>query len=94
MLDWFVLTTFAGWIGAACILLAFWLLTHKVAHSHSYIYLGLNLVGGFLLAIETYVHDSYASFALNSVWVIIAIYGLGWAHRRREPKKHQLMGKR
>ncbi len=73
-----------GLIGAACILLAFWLLTHKVVHSHSKTYLGLNLVGGILLAFETYTHESFASFALNIIWVAIAIYGLGWAHRRKE----------
>lgn len=82
-----LLTNLAGWLGAACILLAFWLLTHKATHSHSYAYLGLNLIGGALLALETYLHESYASFALNAVWVIIAVYGLGWAHRRKEPKK-------
>lgn len=81
------LTTLAGWFGAACILLAFWLLTHKVTHSHSYKYLGLNLIGGALLAIETYLHESYASFALNAVWVLIAVYGLGWAHKRKEPRR-------
>ena len=75
-----------GWLGAALILLAFWLLTHKVTHSHSYTYLLLNLAGVLLLAIETRRHESYASFVLNVVWVLIAIYGLGWAHRRKEAK--------
>jgi len=76
-----------GWMGAALILLAFWLLTHKVVHSHSYEYLFLNLLGGFFLAFETWRHGSLASFALNVIWVAIAIYGIGWAHKRREPKK-------
>ena len=85
MLPTFI-TLLASWLGAACILLAFWLLTHKVIHSHSYTYLGLNLIGGALLAIDTYRHESYASFTLNAVWVLIAIYGLGWAHKRKEAK--------
>ena len=77
---------FIGWVGAFFILLAFWLLTHKTIHSHSYFYLGLNLFGGLFLAYETWNHASFASFALNSVWVVIAIYGIGWAHKRKSPK--------
>jgi len=77
---------FSGWIGAACILAAFWLLTHKTVHSHSYTYLGLNLFGGLFLFHETYTAGVHASSALNVVWVAIAIYGLGWAHKRKEVK--------
>jgi len=75
-----------GWIGAFLILLAFWLLTHKVVHSHSYTYMLLNLFGGAFLAFETWRKLSYASFVLNIIWVVIAIYGIGWAHRRKEVK--------
>ena len=75
-----------GWIGAFLILLAFWLLTHKVVHSHSYEYLILNFIGGLFLAYETFQHESYASFILNVVWVLIAVYGIGWAHRRKPAK--------
>ena len=75
-----------GWLGAACILLAFWLLTHKATHSHSYSYLGLNLLGGLFLSVETFTHESYASFVLNLCWILVAVYGLGWAHKRKAPK--------
>lgn len=75
-----------GWAGAALILLAFWLLTHKVVHSHSYTYLGLNLVGGIMLMYEAWIHESHAAFTLNIIWIIVAVYGLGWAHKRREVK--------
>jgi hypothetical protein len=79
-------TDIPGWIGAFFILLAFWLLTHKVVHSHSYTYLGFNLIGGALLAFETWQKSSHASFVLNIIWMFVAIYGLGWAHRRKEVK--------
>ena len=75
-----------GWIGAFFILLAFWLLTHKVVHSHSFTYLGLNLAGGVFLVLEGWLHESYSAVALNVIWVFIAIYGLGWAHKRKSPK--------
>lgn len=75
-----------GWTGAAAILLAFWLLTHKVIHSHSKVYMGLNLIGGIALAYEAWIHFSHASFVLNLVWIVIAIYGLFWAHKRKAPK--------
>lgn len=71
-----------GWLGAFCILLAFFLLTHKTIRSHSWTYLGLNLAGGVLLAVETFAHESHAAFTLNVVWVIVAVYGLVWAHKR------------
>ena len=76
----------AGILGAFLVLLAFWLLTHKVIHSHSYIYLGLNFAGGLALAFETWTRGARASFALNIIWAGIAIYGLGWAHKRKSPK--------
>ena len=76
-----------GWIGAVLIVLAFWLLTHKVVHSHSRAYLGLNLAAGLLLAYDAYIHHTFAGLAINIVWIVIALYGLGWAHKRKAPKK-------
>lgn len=75
-----------GWIGAVFIILAFWLLTHKVTHSHSYLYMGLNLIAGLLLAYDAWVHKTMAGLTLNIVWIVIAVYGLGWAHKRKTPK--------
>lgn len=75
-----------GWIGAFLILLAFWLLTHKVVHSHSYTYFNLNLLGALLLSFESWRKAAHASFVLNIIWAMIAIYGLGWAHKRKPPK--------
>jgi formate hydrogenlyase subunit 3/multisubunit Na+/H+ antiporter MnhD subunit len=75
-----------GWIGAFFILLAFWLLTHKVVHSHSYTYMMLNLFGGILLAFDAWSHNTYAGFVLNLVWICIAVYGIGWAHKRKPVK--------
>lgn len=76
-----------GWIGAILILLAYWLLTHKVTHSHSYLYQGLNLVGGLTLVFEAWAKNSYPVILLNVVWVMVAIYGLLWAHKRKDPRK-------
>ena len=75
-----------GWIGAVLIVLAFWLLTHKVVHSHSRAYLYLNLIAGLLLGYDAYVHQTFAGLSINIVWIVIALYGLGWAHKRRPPK--------
>ena len=80
-------TDIPGWIGALFILLAFWMMTHKVVHSHSRICFGLNLLAGVLLAYDAWLHKTYAGLAINIVWVVIAIYGLGWAHKRKAPKK-------
>ncbi|PIN74751.1 hypothetical protein COV18_06025 [Candidatus Woesearchaeota archaeon CG10_big_fil_rev_8_21_14_0_10_37_12] len=76
-----------GWLGAFLILLAFWLLTHKVIHSHSKTYLGLNLIGAAALVFEGWIRTSYPALLLNAAWVAIAIYGLTHAHKRPEPKR-------
>ena len=83
----FILATdIPGWIGAAGIVVAFWLLTHKVTHSHSYVYMGINLIAGVFLAYDAWVHNTMAGLTLNIVWIVIAVYGLGWAHKRKEAK--------
>jgi len=83
----FILATdIPGWIGAFGIVLAFYLLTHKSVYSHSYLYLGLNLIAGALLAYDAWIHKTFAGLTLNLIWIIIAIYGLGWAHKRKAPK--------
>lgn len=76
-----------GWIGAIFIILAFWLLTHKVVRSHSKVYFTLNLLAGILLSYDAVVHGTSAGLAINIVWIVIAVYGLGWAHKRKAPKK-------
>lgn len=75
-----------GWFGAIFIILAFWMLTHKVVHSHSKVYFTLNLLAGILLAYDAAVHRTSAGLAINIVWIVIAVYGLGWAHKRKEAK--------
>lgn len=81
-----IVTELPGWIGAFGIVLAFWLLTHKATHSHSFLYLGLNVLAGILLAYDAWVHKTMAGLTLNIVWIVIAIYGIGWAHKRKEVK--------
>ena len=82
-----LVTELPGWIGAFFIILAFWLLTHKVVHSHSKTYFTLNLLAGVFLAYDAWVHRTLAGLAINIVWIVIAVYGLGWAHKRKSPKK-------
>lgn len=79
-------TELPGWIGAVFIILAFWMLTHKVVHSHSKTYFALNLLAGILLAYDAWMHKTFAGLTINIVWIVIAVYGLGWAHKRKTPK--------
>lgn len=72
----------AGMMGAICVVLAFFLLTHKTITSHSKAYLWLNLIGASLVGIETYSAGSLAAFMLNVVWIAISLYGLVHARKR------------
>ena len=65
-----------GWIAAGAVLAAYALVSTGRVKSASYLYQGLNLVGGLGLAVNTFYYMSYPSTALNVVWALIAIYAL------------------
>jgi uncharacterized membrane protein len=65
-----------GWIGMILVLLAYLLITMKKVKRDSIVYHGMNLVGALMLGINTFINGAYPSTALNTIWIIIAIYGL------------------
>jgi hypothetical protein len=65
-----------GWTGAALVLSAYFLITSKKVKAESKLYHSLNLFGGLFIVINTLYHSAYPSVALNSIWSIIALYGI------------------
>lgn len=71
-----LITDLAGWLGAFCFLVSYFLLITKVWKSTSVIYHLFNILGGLLLTVNTLYDVSYPSAFINFTWALIAFYGL------------------
>jgi len=65
-----------GWLGALLLLLAYFLLIHKNLTSRSKMYQWMNIIGSFLLALNTLTIKAYPSFLTNIIWFLIGLYGI------------------
>lgn len=63
-------------IGAALILLAFWLLQAERVGAEQPSYQLMNLVGAALLAAAALVTEAWAFVVLNTVWALVALWAL------------------
>lgn len=65
-----------GWVGAAAVLFAYWMIsTHRVTATSAKYQL-LNLAGGALLALNSGYYRAFPSALVNIIWIGIAIYSL------------------
>ena len=62
-----------GWIGAGAILVDYALLSLGILDGNSAIYHGIFLLGSAGLAIVTYRHRAFQSFAVNVIFIVIAV---------------------
>ncbi|MCH7803947.1 MAG: hypothetical protein IH937_07665 [Acidobacteria bacterium] len=65
-----------GWIGAIALLVAYALISAKRVEGDSTGYQLLNLVGSFLLILNTLYYGAYPSSFLNLFWIAVALYAL------------------
>ncbi|MCW1985460.1 MULTISPECIES: permease [unclassified Novosphingobium] len=76
-----------GFIGMACIILAYGYTTREGAHGrrpNPFVQHGTNLAGAVLLTVSLMVNLNPASLVLEGFWSAIALWGLGKAlHDRR-----------
>ena len=72
-----VLIDIEGWIGAAVILIAYFLISTKRLTGDSLAYQTMNLAGGLLLILNTIYYGAYPSSGVNLVWAGIAVYAIG-----------------
>ena len=73
-----------GWIGAALVLSAYFLVSTKRLNGDSGPFQWLNLAGGIGLLVNTLYYRAYPSSLVNVVWILIAGLTLlrGTQHRR------------
>ncbi len=60
-----------GWLGAAMLLVAYYLIQNKKVDHDSQVYIMLNVLGAFFLMINTWSHKAYPSTITNFIWLII-----------------------
>jgi len=65
-----------GWLGAICVLWAYFLISSGRTTNKSPFFQWLNLVGAILLIVNTVSLKAYPSAFVNVVWLIIAVIGL------------------
>jgi len=70
-----------GWMGAAALLVAYAMISHKRLEGDSAAYQLLNISGSLLLAANTIFYGSYPSTFVNLIWAGIAVFSI--AARRR-----------
>ncbi len=70
-----------GWVGAAALLVAYAMISHKKWQGDSATYQLLNISGSLLLAANTIFYGSYPSTFVNLIWAGIAVFSI--ATRRR-----------
>lgn len=73
----------AGWIGAACLLLAYGLVSAGRLDGRSIGFQLLNLTGAIGLLANGVWHGAWPSAALNAIWLIIGAHALS---RLRQPQ--------
>lgn len=74
------LTQITGWIGVACILSAYILVTLSLLSPQNAAYNILNILGSIGILASSYNKRDFQPIALNTVWIVIAVIGLV-AHR-------------
>jgi hypothetical protein len=70
-----------GWVGAAALLIAYAMVSHKRLEGDSGAYQALNISGSLLLAANTIFYGSYPSTFVNLIWAGIAV--LAVARKKR-----------
>jgi uncharacterized membrane protein YedE/YeeE len=65
-----------GWVGAAALLVAYWMVSHKKFEGDSATYQLLNISGSLLLAANTIFYGSYPSTFVNLIWTGIAVFSI------------------
>ena len=77
-----------GAIGAALLLLAYFMATTKRWQTHTVQYQLSNLTAAALLVVYSFAKTAYVHVVINIVWASVAIIGLVFIneHRRRQKK--------
>lgn len=63
-----------GWVGAGCLLLAYWLVSSGRVIGRSWSYQLINITGAVLLTVNSAYHGAFPSVGLNAFWISIGLY--------------------
>ncbi|MBE8712642.1 CBU_0592 family membrane protein [Sphingobacterium hungaricum] len=86
-----IIVSILGWMGVAFCTLGFLLLNTKTLNFDSWIYQTINIVGGFGLVVSAlYFHD-LPNITSNSIWMIIALYGLLRPYLTKRDEKKEVV---
>ena len=77
-----VIVNVVGWIGMACLIGAYVLVTLGRITGPGLAFQAMNLVGGGFLMVNSAYYGAWPSAALNAVWVVIGTVGLVRARLR------------
>ncbi len=70
------LVSIIGWIGVTFCTIGFLLLNTRTVRFDSWIYQAINVIGGLGLVTSALYFRDMPNITSNSIWVIIAMYGL------------------
>jgi hypothetical protein len=73
-----------GWIGAAALLSAYWMVSTRRTDGAAMSYQTLNLFGSVLVLLNSLYYGAYPSVAVNGVWIVIGVYAINTASRRTQ----------
>ena len=82
-----------GTVGAALLLLAYYLVSKKKVDGGSRFYQVLNVTGAGMLAVLTAVTGAWAAMGLNVVWVVIGVATIGRISLERKNEKKAISEK-
>jgi hypothetical protein len=69
-----------GWIGAAEVLLAYYLISTDKVKNSSLGYQLLHLTGGLVLTFVTLYKETYPSTFVNVIWIGVAVFAI-WKYK-------------
>lgn len=72
-----------GWIGAAALLVGYWLVSRGRVTGLTRSYQLLNAVASVMLFVNTFVYGAYPSAFVNLAWLVIAMLTLARIRRMR-----------
>lgn len=65
-----------GWLGAAAVLYAYFLVSTNRIKGNSLHYQFFNVLGALCLIVNTYYNHAYPSTVVNIIWIAVAIYSV------------------
>ncbi|HAR19862.1 MAG TPA: hypothetical protein DCR46_04325 [Cytophagales bacterium] len=72
-----------GWLGALCVLWAYYLISTGKVTGESLFFQWINFIGASLLIVYTLYKSAYPSAFVNIAWLLIAIVGLWKLYRKK-----------